>query len=342
MKKTIYLIIGILVIAVLVVFAIKMTNGSKVTPATSLIDFSIDDTASVTKIVVYNSFNNKKYTVTREKGKKWEGPNHACVQQSIPKMMLTTFKDVTLKGYVPKTAMANMKRVLMAQYKKVDIYKGDELVKTWYVGHATQDHLGTYMLLETPDVKSDNPVIMGMKGFYGILKPRFVADSRKYECTDLFSYQPEDIQAIRVINRIHPSLSYSIKRDGLNNFDLSSNGKPVMNYNKDNLVFYLNGFKNVHYYGPNYVLSKKQIDSIKQLPAEIELKIKGKKDSYDLKLYRRLKENVEQPKDSTIYDLNLLWGIKNDGELVEMQYYGIGPLIQGLSIFGNQKNTIKN
>lgn len=334
-RKSLFIIIGILIVIALVYLAIDINKKSKVTPQTSLIDFSIDDTAAVTKIVVYNSFTNLSYTVTREKEEKWYGPENACVQQSIPKMMLTTFKDVTLKGYVPKSAMENMKRILMSQYKKVSIYKDGDWVKTWYVGQSTQDHLGTYMLLETPERKSDNPVIMGMKGFHGILKPRFVADARKFQCTKMFDYKRENIQSIQVINHIQPNASFLIQNNGQGNYQVKSQGKVIPDYNKDNLIFYLNGFKNFHFYGPNYVLNKQQIDSIKKQSPDYELKIKAKESNYDLKLYRRPNPKIEQPQDSVIYDLNFLWGILNNGKLVEMQYYGVGPLIRGKMIFSN-------
>lgn len=339
MKKIILIIIGIVVVGLLIYIATEMNEDSKVTPETSLFDFEIKDTAAVTKIVVYNSFSNKKYTVTRKKGEKWYGPKHTCIEQEIPKMMLTTFKDVTLKGYVPKTAMDNMKRILMAQYKKIDIYKGGKLVKTWYVGQSTQDHLGTYMLLETPNRKSDNPVIMGMKGFYGILKPRFVADGRRYECTNLFNYPRKDIQSVHLINRINPSQNFTITHTPAGGYSVTSNGQAVANVNQDNLIFYLNGFKNVHFYGPNYTLDKKGIDSLKKMPPDIELNVTAKNSSYDLKLYRRPDSDVKQPKDSTIYDSNLLWGITNEGKVMVMQYYGIGPIIQGKTIFVDTKKS---
>src|SRR5690554_8161070 len=107
-------------------------------------------------------------------------------------MIIKTMHKVTLKSHVPNDAMENMKQLFMAQHKELKIYQHGKSVKTWYVRHSTQDHMGTHMLLETPSMKSDNPVIMGMKGFYGILEPRFFADPRKFECTHLFSFRSEE------------------------------------------------------------------------------------------------------------------------------------------------------
>jgi hypothetical protein len=214
----------------------------------------------------------------------------------------------------------------------VKIYQNGEWSKTWYVGHSTQDHMGTHMLLETPEIKSNNPVIVGMKGFYGILEPRFFADSRKFECTHLFSFPRTDLKSVEVVNRVIPSSSYKIDIAGPDDYTVSSQGQIMNNINKDNLVFYLNSFEKIHYNQANYTLSPKKIDSIKALTPDYELNVAGTSSSYKLDLYRRLDPGYDV-KDTIAYDLNYLWGIKMDGELVRMQYYTVGPLIQGKTVF---------
>ncbi len=334
MKKILVIVFGVAVVLGLTLVVLNFEKKSKVSD-TSLIAFAIKDTASVDKIEIYDSFNDQKFTLTRNKKGKWEGSDGSCVQQSIPQLMLKTMKKVTLKGYVPKSAMENMKKLMMAQYKSVKIYQNGKWVKTWFIGQSTQDHLGTHMLLETPEMKSDNPVIMGMKGFYGILGPRFFADPRKFACTELFSFAPQDIKSIQVKNRVTPQESYKIEIKGPDNYVISSQGKIINNYNKDNLVFYLNGFNKFHFNQPNYALSEKDIDSIKAKKPDYELDIIGKKSNFHMDFYRRPDPDVDQS-DSLIYDQTYLWGIKLDGELVRMQYYTVGPIIGGKMVFVNQ------
>src|SRR5690554_912021 len=331
MKKLIVIIVGIGLIIGLSIFAMNLKTGAKATD-TSLIAFAIEDTAAVDKIEIYDSYQDQLFTVTRNKDGVWEGPDGMCVQQEIVVMMLETMKKVTLKGYVPNSAMENMKKLLMAQHKRVKIYQNGKWSKTWFVGHSTQDHMGTHMLLETPELKSDNPVIVGMKGFYGILEPRFFADPRRFICTDLFSFPRTELKTVEVVNRVDPADSYKIEIIDSDTYKVSSQGVEVTNINKDNLVFYLNGFEKVHYNQPNYTLSLKEIDSIKNQLPDYELKITGKNNSYELDLYRRLDPDYN-PKDTLAYDLNYLWGVKEDGELVRFQYYTVGPLIQGKTVF---------
>ncbi|HLV41537.1 MAG TPA: hypothetical protein VKY37_04605 [Brumimicrobium sp.] len=331
MKKLIVIVLGLGLVIGLAVMAMNLKTGSKATD-TSLIAFAIEDTASVDKIEIYDSFQDAYFTLTRTKDGNWVGPEGMCVQQQIVVMILETFNKVTLKGYVPNSAMKNMKKLMFAEHKRVKIYQNGKWVKTWYVGHSTQDHMGTHMQLETPDIKSDNPVIMGMKGFYGILSPRFFADYRKYECTELFSYPRSELVEVELINRVRPEDSYKIEIAGPDEYNVTSNGSVMNNVNKDNLLFYLNSFEKLHFNQPNYSLSEKQIDSIKASAPDYELNVKAKEDSYELDLYRRLDAEYDA-NDTLAYDMNYLWGVKPDGELVRMQYYTVGPLINGKTVF---------
>lgn len=334
MKRIIFVIVGLFMIGGLAYLAMELKRSSKVSD-TSLISFAIEDTASVDKIELYDSFLDQEYTVVRKKGGKWEGENGECVQQPIIEMMLETMKKVTLRGYVPQAAMNNMKKLLMAQHKRVKIYQNGKWVKTWYVGHSTQDHMGTHMLLETPDAKSDNPVIMGMKGFYGILEPRFFADARKFACTNLFSYKRKELKSIEVINRATPSDSYSIKINGPDDYVVTSQGALMTNVNKENLVYYLNSFENIHLNQYNYTLSEKDIDSMKAITPDYELNIEGTTGDYHLKMLRRYDPEYN-PKDTLVYDTDYLWAITEEGKVVRMQYYTVTPLIQGKVVFEEQ------
>lgn len=331
MKKLIIIILGLGLVVGLTIMALNLESKSKVTD-TNLIAFSIQDTASVDKIEIYDSFRDETYAIHRDENRKWVGPEGECVQQNIAEMMLETMYKITLKGYVPKSGMENMKRIIMAKHKTVKIFQDGEWTKTWYVGHSTQDHAGTHMLLETPDQKSDNPVIMGMKGFYGILEPRFFADSRRFRCVDLFSYKSDELKSIEVINRVTPSNSYEVSIVSPDDIHVTSLGAEMTNVNKDNLRFYLNGFENINFNQPNFTLSKKEIDSIKNSTPDYKLNIEAKSSSYELDMYRRYDPQFDIM-DTIAYDQDYLWGVKHDGEIVRLQYYTVGPLIQGKTIF---------
>jgi hypothetical protein len=334
MKKIIILAFGIILIGILGFYAVELASTEKASDPTSLIDFAIKDTSSVDKIKIYDSFLNQEFEIQRGKDGVWTDSDGNCIQQEPVQIMLETFYKVTLKGYVPEGAMDNMKRLLMAKHKKIDIYQNGKWSKTWYVGHPTQDHNGTHMLLETPKQKSDNPVIMSMIGFYGILEPRFFADARSYRCTHLFSFDRAEISKVEVKNNINPNESFEINTTA-SEYIVTSNGQPLENVIKDNLVFYMNGFKNIHFNQPNYTMSIAEMDSMKLLPPDYQLKLEGSGRRFEMNFYRRLDLETSTP-DSLVFDSDYLWGVKQDGEVVRMQYYVIGPLIDGQTVFVNK------
>lgn len=332
MKKIIIIIIGILLIGGLAYYASNLSKGAKATDI-SLIAFAIEDTASVNKIEIYDSYNDIEYTVERNKEGVWVGENGECVRQDVVIIMLETMNRIMLRGYVPQSATQNMKKLLMAQHKRVKIYQNGKWVKTWYVGHSTRDRMGTHMLLETPTITSDNPVIMGMKGFFGILEPRFFADPRRFTCTNLFSFKREDLGEIEVINRVNPAASFKVEVKNADEYLVSSNGEIVNQVDRNNLVFYLNGFEDVHFNQPNYTMSEAEIDSLRNVSPDYELKIKTKQnEDFNFKMYRRLDPEYDT-KDTIAYDEDYLWGFTKDDELVRLQYYTVGPLIQGKIVF---------
>lgn len=332
MKKIIIIIIGVLLIGGLAYYASNLSKGAKATDI-SLIAFAIEDTASVNKIEIYDSYNDIEYTVERNKEGVWVGENGECVRQDVVIVMLETMNRIILRGYVPQSATQNMKKLLMAQHKRVKIYQNGKWVKTWYVGHSTRDRMGTHMLLETPTITSDNPVIMGMKGFFGILEPRFFADPRRFTCTNLFSFKREDLGEIEVINRVNPTASFKVEVKNADEYLVTSNGEIVNQVDRNNLVFYLNGFEDVHFNQPNYTMSEAEIDSLRNVSPDYELKIKTKQnEDFNFKMYRRLDPEYDT-KDTIAYDEDYLWGFTKDDELVRLQYYTVGPLIQGKIVF---------
>jgi len=331
MRKIITIFLGVAILGVLAYFAMNLSKSEKVSDNLSLIDFAVEDTAAVNKIEIFDSYLNERFIVQRNQDNIWVDENGNCVKQEMVQTMLETFLKVTLKGYVPDGAIENMKKLMMARHKEVKIYKNGKWYKTWFVGHSTTDHYGTHMLLETPKLKSDNPVIMGMKGFYGILEPRFTADAKQFQCSELFSFDREEILSVQVINNVNAAESFEIYQEPTG-IKLFSNGQPVKNYDSDNLLFYLNGFKNIHFNRPNYAYNDSQIDSIKQLVPDYVLKIKARQGTFEMNYHRRPDPEAEQ-KETTQWDPDYLWGFTPYGELVRMQYYTIGPIIFGMEIF---------
>jgi hypothetical protein len=80
---------------------------------------------------------------------------------------------------------------MAAKSTKIEIYSKGEKVKQYYVGHATQDNTGTYMLLTNPetDKNYEEPFITHIPGFEGFLSTRYLTESSRLERSFNFKLQ---------------------------------------------------------------------------------------------------------------------------------------------------------
>ncbi|MGB0933846.1 MAG: hypothetical protein ACPGU5_06160 [Lishizhenia sp.] len=338
MKKTIGLLIGLALVIGLGYYAYNLQEKSKKSDNTELIDFEIKNVENIDKIEIYDPYFQASFTLLK-KGDVWTDKNGGCVQQNPVKTILETFKKVTFSGYVNDAAKTNVTNLMAAKAKKVTVYEQGEMKKIWYVGHSTPDHLGTYMLVETPEVKSDQPVIMGMQGLNGILEPRFFVDPKIWACTDLFSATQAEIKKVSIKNNIDNEDSYEITRNG-SGFVATQNTMPIENVNQEKLTFFTNSFENIHFNKPNYEFTQQQVDSIRNSNPYIEMNI-DKKDgtSLSMNFYKNVDRSKSTP-NNIVYDPEYVWAFTQDDRLVKVQYFVMGPIIDGKDFFVNK--TVNN
>ncbi len=143
------------------------------TLAGPLTDFRVADTSAVDRIFIAD-MQGRTVDLKRTGPGTWTVNGLPANPKNV-QLLLKTFLRAEVRSPVPKAAEANVLKVMSSTARKVEIYTGNAVpAKIWYVGHATQDHYGTYMLLEVPgEGKSSVPFVMGMSGFTGFLSTRF-------------------------------------------------------------------------------------------------------------------------------------------------------------------------
>jgi hypothetical protein len=340
-KKSIVLTISIVVVGTLLFLATNLIRNSGKSD-TELLNFSVEDTLSVDKIIITDAFANK-FEVVRT-GNGWTDKDGGCIIQEPVNTILETFRNVEFKGYVPENSRKTITNRMSSSHTKVEIFQKGEMTKTWYVGFSTQDHYGTYMLLETPREKSDLPVIMKIKGFNGIIEPRFFADPRRWKCTQIYALQRDEIASVDVRFTQEASRSFTVTKSG-SNYSVKNNGTILPMVDTNMVVRYLNNFKKIHYEFVNYDYNEKQVDSLKKTKPFCVLTVKeqsGK--SEKLKMYR-LKgdgsKNVNEFGDSVLFDPDRFWAILPSGELVKCQYFVFNPLIMGHIYFASKPEEVE-
>jgi hypothetical protein len=216
-NKLIYISLFVLAIIAGVLYFSKRTGTLK----KELKDFAIEDTASISKIFLADKKNNATLLEKQTNGK-WLVNGKFTARQDAINNLLLTIKRVEVKYPVPESEMKTIINQLASNATKVEIYlnKESKPEKIYYVGHATQNQFGTYMLLEKDEKKSTIPFVTHIPGFFGYLTTRFFAQSFLWRDREIFAYTPEKIKLIKVENIEEPETSFSIEQTSINTFKI--------------------------------------------------------------------------------------------------------------------------
>lgn len=340
MKKSIILVASIAIVAFLAFLATNLVRNSGKSD-TELLEFSIDDTTTIDKILLTDAYSNTFELIKGADGQ-WTDKDGNCIIQQPVSTMMETFKNIEFKGYVPENARTNITNRMAAQNTKVEIFQKGEWVKTWYIGSSTQDHYGTYMLLETPDEKSDLPVIMKVKGLNGLIEPRFFADGRRWKCTQIFALERDEISKVDVKYLDDPLKSFSVEKSG-SNYTVKHMNVTLLAVDTNMIVRYLNNYQKIHFELVNYELSNKQVDSLKKSTPFCILTVKQTNGKEEKLRFFRMKgygeDLVNDFGQSVDYDVNRFWCALPSGDVVKCQYFVFNPLIMGHLYFGEQSKT---
>ena len=329
MKKLIILFVSIIAISALGWFAYDLASDQG-TIDSELIMFNIDDINTVDRIIITDQAGNKFEMV--KNGKIWTRNDGDCIQQESVAFILDAFKNIEFKGYLPENSRENTIKAMIAQNTKVEIFQNGEWVKTWYIGSATQDHLGQIMLLESKEFgKSDLPVLMKIKGVYGIIDPRFYADPRKWMCTNLFALSPTEIAKVDLNYVQEPFRSFTVVNKN-NKLAVYHKNQPLPQIDTAMAFRYLKNFEKIHFNIPNYELSNNQIDSVKKskpfcILTLTETNLKTTK----LRMFKIATKSasVNDFGVTENTDTDKFWCELQNGELVKCQYYALNPILMG-------------
>ncbi len=295
-------------------------------------DFSIKDTASITSFRISNT-ENKTIEITRKNSNKiWKiaGTNYKASNASV-ELLMETFYRIRVKQNVPNSALNTVFNRLSVKYKKVEIFTDSDVpIKTWYIGSPTQDHLGTYMLLQEDGVKSDVPFITYKPGMYGSLDVRFFTGIENWRCSKVFNYSnANDILSIKVKFKNDPSNNYLIKREKENLLLKNNFNEVLTNYDTIQVKHYLTHFNNINY-NKNMNFKKQIRDSILSIDPDYYFELKDINDvTKIINLWKIKDENSETGWDKEYGVIN----INHSKELLRVQFFNWDILFKPLSYF---------
>jgi hypothetical protein len=333
MKKNRKLLLVLIVVgaAVFMIFTAKQPKGN--IASKPLANFTIDDTAAVDRIFIIDA-DQVSITLERDPNSRyWDLNSKYKARRDAVELLLRTFKRIKVKSPVPESGRENVIRLLAGAGKKVEIYQGGTTpAKTYIVGNATQDHTGTYMLLETAeDGRSSEPFIVHMEGFTGFLSTRFFTDENEWRYTGVFDYPALEVQRVEMVNHQLPFHSFSIDYKGGNDLKLNDyRGESIAVFDTLRLKDYLLLYKKAHVETYKSHLSPEQEDSLKQSPPAYTLSvIDNAGATKELQLYLKKPVLVAHDAQGNVepWDLARMYFVFN-GEVGLVQLFVFDPLVK--------------
>ncbi len=254
MKKS--SIITIVVLAILSALAIYFykSKGGHSTIDKEASNFAIKDTASIDKIFLADK-DGKSVLLEKTKTGWLLNKTHA-VRPDALEMLLYTMRMLEVKSPVSKTSLKNVLKILASKSTKVEVYSKGDKIKQYYVGHPTQDHLGTYMLLT--DVNNDEnyqePFITHIPGFNGFLSTRYYTEELDWRDRVVMSFKPPQIKQIKLELHELPDSSFVIDLFSMQRFGLKTGKGQQLIFDEAKLKQYISYFYNIN---TEVVLDKK-------------------------------------------------------------------------------------
>lgn len=339
MKKNLRLLFILVLLAAVAGVAYYASSNKKTVVHNEFTEFAIADTASIDKIFIAD-FRNRTVLLERNTHDPyWTLDGEHRARYDAVKLLLETFERIEVKAPVPITSRDNVIKMISTTAVKVEIYQHGELSKTYYIGTCTQNHVGTFMVLENADGnRSKDPFIMDMQGFTGCLRQRFFTNTEDWRFTGVFTYPNLEIDKIEVLHHNEPERSFEIQFGGENDIRLFSkmNGSNVTAFDTLTVKDYMLLYKKRHFESFNSHLTDSQEDSLlKTIPA-FTIRVTGNDASVQkVDLYWKQPSFVQYDWEGNElqWDGDIMYGCTDGDDVVTIQRPHFGPLVEGIEYF---------
>jgi hypothetical protein len=337
MNKNLKILLILVAVAAAAYFVISRKPWTTLKP--ELKDFAIKDTASVTRFFLADKRGNSVQVAKNENGV-WMVNNMYKADVAKVNLLLATMHDVTVRNPISENEFNTVIASLATDGVKAEFYKGDKIIKTIYVGSASADQAGTFMLVEG----SSAPFVTHIEGFVGYLSPRFYTYPIKWKDKEVFDMGPEDISLISV--GYGDNESFVIDNENSLHPVLKSVTPEVKEVATDlNFVkYYVAGFDNLFFEGYDETMPAAKADSIRQSDPFCVIEVR-KKDGSTTRLVVHYKEVGDHTKilydehgKLLKHDTEKYYGFINDEkDVVYLQDYNFRRIFKKLGDFKAHK-----
>ena len=341
--------ISIIIIAVLVIIAAILIGNNRYlsTLRGEAADFTVYDTASITKLFFADKSGNQ--VVLQRNGDSWTVHNEFNANQNMVNEMLYTLNRMRIKMPVSIKKSDNIVTRMSSTNTKVEVYQmmprinlfnkvklfyHEKRTKVFYIGDVTQDNQGTYVLKEG----GDKVFIVHLHGFRGFISSRFTANPIDWRDHTIFNEKMANIESVKLEINDDPANGFIIKENGRYQYTMNRlNGEPLA-FDTLRVLNLMSSFNNVRFEAFLNDVEPARRDSIINSPFQQRLTLTtkdGKSSSVttytmrtnaDMFLYSE--EDLENY-DDMIKDPDHKYALLSDGnEFVLIQDFVFGKLLK--------------
>ena len=294
--------ITIIVAAILVVIAgvLIWNNRYLSTIQGESSDFQVWDTASVTKIYLADRRERESLLERHTDGWTLNGTYKAHSKQV--NYLLTTLYKIRIKMPVSVASHDNIVKQLASQSTKVEVYQmvprinlfdkiklfyHEKRTKVFYVGDATMDSSGTFMLKEG----ADKAYIVYIPSFRGFITTRFTANPDDWRDHAVFNENMADIQSVEIDFNEDPQGSFRIDNMGKHQYKLTRLADNMeLPYDTLKVINFMSSFNDLRFEALfTNTLPQERIDSITGSPFVHYVVVTDKDgNKQDMKTFRKL------------------------------------------------------
>jgi len=338
----------IIVVVLAIIALVFILTKSKSTFKGAIQDFAVEDTSIVSKIFMSDKAN-KKLTLSKDSSGEWSVNQKYKTRKDAIKILLKTLRNVAVLEPVSRAEHNSVIKRLAVNSVKVEIYqdayrinifdwlklfKHEKLTKTYYVGGATQNNIGTYMLMEN----STTPFITYIPGFRGFISIRYSAKEDDWRDHTIFNMRITDIKSVKLEFLENPEQSLVVFNNG-NSITLNplNNNTILPAIDTLRLLDFITSFDNIRFEALLNNLDIMDKDSIiSSTPFHIITLTNKSGDQFIVKTFHKYAsgEELDLEGNPVLYDRDRLYAMVNDDrDFVLIQFFVFDKILRPLSYF---------
>ena len=280
--------LAIIITSVLIVVAAVLlwNNRYLTTLRGEAYDFTVRDTASVTRLFFADKSGNQVLLSRTEDG--WKVNEKYDAQQTMVNNMLYTLDKMRIKmpvslashnSVITRMAGTNTKVEVyqivprINLFNKVKLFPHEKLTKVFFIGDVTQDNSGTYVLKEG----ADKAYIVHLHGFRGFISSRFSSNQEDWRDHKIISENISDIASLKLEFNNDPENSFILNETGRYKYEMKrlNNGSNV-NIDTVRVLNLLTSFGDVRFEAFLSDITQERRDSIINSPYQERLTLTTK------------------------------------------------------------------